>query len=104
MSLNAIKNITEAEETAKSAKADALAEVKRLIEQTEAAGREAIAAALSSAEEGNLNMMREIDVKAGEYSSELESHTDNKRAAMRARAEARFGEAARIIVERIVSG
>jgi vacuolar-type H+-ATPase subunit H len=104
MSLNAIKTITEAEENSRSAKAEAQAEVKRMVEQAETAGREAVAAALLSAEEDNLNMLREIDLKSEEYSAELKSHTDNRRAVMRAHAEARFGEAAQIIVERIVSG
>ena len=104
MSQNAIKSIVEAEDAAKVARADALAKVKLLLEQTESAGREAVAAAVVSAEEGNRNMAREVVAKAQEHSRELATHTGNKCAAMRAHAEARFGQAAQIIVERIVGG
>lgn len=104
MSQNAIKSIIEAEDAAKTAKAEALAKVKLLLEQTETEGREAVAAAVASAGEGSRNMAKEVVAKAQEHTRELATHTGNKCAAMRAHAEARFGQAAQIIVERIVGG
>ena len=102
MSQNAIKSIVEAEDAAKTAKADALAKVKLLIEQTETDCREGVAEASQSADESARNMAKEVVAKAQTEAIELATHTANKRAAMRAHAEARFEQAAQIIVERIV--
>ena len=103
MSQNAIKSIVEAENAAKVAKNDALVKVKLLLEQTEEAGRQRVAEA-SNTDEENRNILREYISKAHEHSRELATHTGNKRAVMRAHAEARFEQATQIIVERIVGG
>ena len=44
------------------------------------------------------------DEKAREDARQLASDTENKKAAMRARADARLGKAAALIVERVVNG
>ncbi|MDR0446694.1 MAG: hypothetical protein LBH17_06695 [Oscillospiraceae bacterium] len=104
MSQNAIKSIAEAEEAAKTARAETQSETKRALEAAEQDGKASVAAALAQAEGEIRHMRREFDAKAEEYAKELVTTTGNKRAALRAHAEARIGEAAGKIVERIVSG
>ena len=104
MSLSAIKSITEAEESAKNAKLEAQAKMKRDAEQAEQDGRNSIANSLVQADGEIRHLKREAELKAEEYAKNLASNVSNKRAALAAHAESMLGKAADLIVERIVSG
>ena len=92
MSFEAITAISEAEENAKRMKAEALAAAKA----AEAAEKKA-AAELAE-------LRAKSDEKAKEDARQLASDTENRKAAMRARADARLEKAAALIVERVVNG
>ena len=87
MSFEAITTISEAEESAKRMKAEALSAAK---------------AAEAAAELAELRA--KSDEKAKEDARQLASDTENRKAAMRARADARLEKAAALIVERVVNG
>ena len=84
MSFEAITAINEAEEKARQMKADALAGAKAAAEVRE--------------------LRAKSDEKAKQDAIELASDTENRKAAMRARADARMEKAAALIVERVVNG
>ena len=104
MSLEAIAAITEAEENAKRMRAEAAAAAKA----AEAAARAEGAAAMDAAAKKAAGELAELRAKSDEKSREdarqLASGTENRKAAMRARADARMGKAAALIVERVVNG
>ncbi|MDR3209470.1 MAG: hypothetical protein LBT36_02440 [Oscillospiraceae bacterium] len=104
MSLEAIEQITAAEDAAKRRIAEAQAEAKRSAEEAERVGRESVESSLRQAEDDVRAMKHELDLKAAESARELVDKTANRRAALRAHAEARLEQAGAIIVERIVSG
>lgn len=103
MSLEAITTITEVEEKVKQMKADASAGAKRAIAEAQANGEEAIASAVKKAEAEIAELMRKAEEKARADASGLAENNENKKAAMRARADARLDKAAELIVERIVN-
>jgi len=103
MPKDAIKLIFDAEAAAQSAIDEALLRIKTAIEQAESDGRASVEEAERSAAADNQNLTREVDARAMAYSGDLLSHTNNKCAAIRARAEARMEKAAEAITERIVS-
>lgn len=103
MSLEAIKLISEAEETARQRKAEAQAEAKREIAQAEAAVAEAMDAARAKAAEELKGLSRKADDKSKADAMELAENTENRKAALRVRAESRLDKAAGLIVERIVN-
>ena len=84
-------------------KAEILAQKKALeaIQQTESAGKEAIATTLARAESEITHLKRLSDQKATKDALELASSTANRQATLRARAERRLDTVARQIVERI---
>lgn len=104
MSLDALINISRAEEQAKKIKSDAAAEVKRKLKQTEDAGCYAVKAAREKAAYELEVLNQKANEKAAADAAELARSTENKKAAMRARAESRMDGAAALIVERIVNG
>ncbi len=103
MSLEAILAITEAEEKAKQVKADAAAEAKRMIAEAKVNGENCVAAAVKKAEAEIAAFTKKAEDKAKADASELAQSNENKKAAMRARAENRLDKAAALIVERIVN-
>lgn len=104
MSLEAIAAVEKAEAQAVHTKAEAAAEAKRIVAAAETAGREAIEAARRKADEELKGLNIKAAEKAAAEMEELRSGTDNKKAALRARAESRLDKAAAQIVERIVNG
>lgn len=103
MSLEAIKTITEAEEAARRLKAEAAVDAKRMISEAKAAGQKALEAAEQKANEELRGLRGKADEKATSDAKELAENTENKKAAMRVRAEGRLDKAAQLIVERIVN-
>lgn len=104
MSFEAITAIEEAEASARRMKAEAAAAAKA----AEAAAVEEGGLALESARKKAAAEVRELRAKSDEKAKhdavELASDTENKKAAMRARADARMDKAAALIVERVVNG
>ena len=104
MSFEAITAISEAEENAKRMKAEALAAAKAAEAAAQAEGRAAVEAAEKKAAAELAELRSKSDEKAKEDARQLASDTENRKAAMRARADARLEKAAALIVERVVNG
>lgn len=103
MSHEAIAAITGTEEKVRQMKADALAEAKRSVAQAQSLGEEAIASAIRKADAEIAELMKKAEEKATADASELAQSNENRKAAMRARADVRLDKAAELIVERIVN-
>lgn len=103
MSHEAIAAITGTEEKVRQMKSDALAEAKRSAAQAQALGEEAIASAIKKADAEIAELMKKAEEKATADASELAQSNENRKAAMRARADVRLDKAAELIVERIVN-
>ena len=103
MSLEAIKAISDAEEAARRIKTNAAGEAKKLLESAEAEGISAIEAAEKRAVAELRELQKKADEKVTEEVHKLASASENKKAALRARAEARLDSAALLVAERIVS-
>jgi len=104
MSLEAIEAIGEAEELARVIKAEAELEAKAVLEKAQADGF----AAIKDAEKRAADELRALQKRANEKVlaevQELAKSTENKKAVLLARAEARIDSAAALVIERIVSG
>lgn len=103
MALEEIKTIKDAEQDAKQMIAEASAESKRTVANARVAGKAAVDAAVKKAEDELVVLVKKADEKATADAGELAVNTENKKAAMQARAEKRLEEAAALIVERIVN-
>ena len=103
MSLEAIKTISEAEEAVHRRKAEAQQEAKRLLAEAQQEAEKALDAAKAKAAEELKVLSKNADEKSKADALELAGTTENKKAAMRVRAESRLDEAAKCIVERIVN-
>ena len=103
VSFEAIKTISEAEEAVHRRKAEAQSEAKREIAQAEAAAAEALKAARAKAAAELKELSHKADEKSKAAAMELATSTENRKAALRVRAESRLDEAAGLIVERIVN-
>ena len=103
MSQEAIELITRAEEKARSIKSDAVSEAKRMTAQAQSVGKKAIDAAEKKAKDELRELVKKADEKATADAVALATTTENKKAAMSAKAELKLDEAASIIAERIVS-
>jgi len=104
MSLDSINKITEAEEAARRLKHEAHAKARAAIEAAEAAGAESVLAAKREAE-AEIGVLRaRLEEKAAQYDAEQRDLSLARRAAIRAKAEAKLDAAAAIIVSRITDG
>ena len=103
MSLEAIKQISAAEDEARQAVLRAQQKARESVKEVEIAGKEAIAAMITRAESEVAHLKRTADQKAADQAIELASTTANRQATLRARAEGRIDRAAMLIVERIVN-
>ena len=104
MSLEAILAITEAEEKARQLKSDAAARAKQMLADAKTAGEEYLNAAVKKAETEIAGLTKKAEDKAKADATELAQSNENKKAALRAKAETRLDKAADLIVERIVNG
>ena len=103
MSLEAIQTISEAEEQAKTIRAAAAAEAKRMLGEAEAAGKFAVEAAGKKARDELAELSKKADEKALESAKSLAAENDKQKAALRSRAEQHMDKAVSLIVERIVN-
>ena len=102
MSLKAIKIILASEEAARVAESEAQEKAQQALDETESAGKQAIAATLVRAESEVAHLLRLTDQKATDEARALASTTANRQAAQRARAERLLDTAAQLVFERIV--
>ena len=103
MSLEAMKDISEAEEKAKTIRAEAAADVKRMLAEAEAAGKAAVAAAEKKAAGELATLSKKADEKAVESAKTLASENGEVKDRLRAQAEANMDRAVSLIVERNVN-
>lgn len=103
MYLEAIADIKNAEEEARASKFLARENARKTVEEAVSAGEETVAATLARAGSEIAHLKRVADQKAAEQAGELVSTTANRQATLRARAERRLDEAARMIVERVMN-
>jgi len=103
MSFEAITSIAEAEQKAKQTVAEAEAKAKQMIVDAENAGKAAVEAAVVKADSEVAELRRQADEKAVADAEKLSSDNENKKAALRAKAETKLEKAANLVVERIVN-
>ena len=103
MSFEAITEITRAEADAKAAVANAEAKARQMLADAENAGKASVEAARAKADGELGELRRKADDKALTEASGLSNSMENKKAALRAKAEAKLEEAAALVVERIVN-
>ena len=105
MSLEAIKQVTEAEQVQKQRKAEAQAEAKRTVAEAERTGK-AVAALeklyADQAEAQARGFMKEAEEKAAAHAAEVNAQTQKACDTLRAKAEGRLADAAASIVRRVV--
>lgn len=103
MSYEAITSVTQAEAEAKITVQNAEAKAKQMLADAENAGKAAIEAACAKAE----SELQELRARAGEKAvneaGDLSKDMENRKAALRAIAEAKLEQAATLVVERIVN-
>lgn len=103
MSFEAITSITQAENEAKAIIAGAEAKAKQMAADAESAGKAAVEAACAKAESELKELRRQADEQAMSEAGGLSGDMENKKAVLRAKAEARLEKAAALVVERIVN-
>ena len=104
MSLDAMKQVAEAEAEAKQALSEASARSKQQIADAEAQGRAAYDARMAEAAAQVQAIMAEAEKTAADNNDKILHHAENQCAVLRAHAEGRLDEASGRIVERIVTG
>lgn len=104
MSFDAIASIAQAEDAAKVAVSYAEAQAKQMAADAEAAGKASIEAAIGKAESEIAELKRRTEQKAQGDAEKLSGTIENRKAVLRAAAEAKLEAAAALVVERIVKG
>ena len=102
MPLEAMRRIIEAENEAGQAKTLAQQEAQKAVFDTISAGKEGVAITASRARSDIAQLKRAAAQNAADQAKELASRTANRQATLRARAERRLEDAAKLIIERIV--
>lgn len=103
MSLDAIKQVTQAEAETKQRKADATVAARKLISDAEQAGQEALRSARTQAEAKARELMAQAEERAAVRTAEITAQAKQECAALRSTAESRLEKAADLIVRRVVS-
>ena len=103
MPFDAMDTLAAAEEKVRVMLAEATARAKQSLTDARDAGERMLADALGSADAELAELGRQADEKARADVQSLAENNENRKAAMRARAEARADKAAAFIVERIVN-
>ena len=101
MSLEAIQEVTQAEQTAREKKAQAADEAKRIVAEAERAGRQLVADARIKAEETVKTMLAEAEARAGERSAQTLADNAAQCEALKKAARGRLDKAAGLIVGRV---
>ena len=98
-----MKSIKTAEEEARLTIMLAERTARQTVEEAIKAGKDSVESTLVRAESEIAHLRRYADKKAAAQAVELASTTANRQATLRARAERRLDEAAKLIVERILN-
>jgi len=103
MPIEVINAISEAEEKAKTAKAEAMALSKKLIAEAEESGKLVVENAKKKAEDEIRDLWRKAGDKAKEEALELARNTENRKATLSVKADSRADKAVNLVIERIVN-
>ena len=103
MSLEAMETLAASEELVRRMRADAAAAAKQSIAEARENGERLIAEAIRKSTEEIGELARQSDEKAKAEALDLAGNNENRKAAMRAKAEAKAEQAVALIVERIVN-
>lgn len=103
MSLEAIKQVTQAEEETQGKLTEARAAAKRLVAEAERQGRALVETARTEAEERAKSLMKDAEERAQVRTSEVMRETEQSCAQLRQASEQRLDAAADLIVRRVVN-
>ncbi len=104
MPLEAIKQVSDAEDKAAAIRKDAYDQSKRLLAQAERDGRAMLEEARLQAEAEAARLLLEAEGPAKKQGEELLAAAQREGALLRAKAEGRMEKAVQLITERIVNG
>ena len=102
MSFEALESITEAESMAEATVAEAEAKARQMIAEAETAGKEAVKAAHEKAKSERADIFSQAEETISSQKSDEESACLNSLDALKASAQLKLDEAAKLIAERIV--
>jgi len=103
MSLEVMKQVTEAEQVSQTRKAEALAAAKKTVADAERAGQAGLEEARARAQEQVKAFMQEAEAQAQKQTDRILTETKNACKALQASAEGRMSQAAALIVRRVVN-
>ena len=103
MSIDAIKQVAQAEQETQARKVQAQGEAKRLVAEAERAGQARVAARRSEAEAQVGEMMKQAEERAAQRTQTVMQETAGECDALRETAKGRMAKAAGLIVERVVN-
>ena len=104
MAFDAITMISQAEETARKERAQALSDARAAEAAAEEAGKKAVEEASARARKEIHEKLTEMEAAAAAAADQLTGETEKQIAAMRSGAEQKLDAAAELIAERIVKG
>lgn len=102
MSLEAVKQVTDAEQNAKVRKAQAVQEARKLSADAEREGAAAVDAARRSAQLKVEQLMEQAERNAAAHTAQVVRETEGKCDELRAQAQTRLEQAASLIVGKVV--
>lgn len=103
MSLEAIRQVTQAESAAKQRKADAADSAKKIISDAHLAGEEVLRSTAAAADTQVKQIMMQAEERADRRAEELASQSKADCAALCSAAETKLDDAAVLIIKRVVN-
>ena len=103
MSLDAIKQVTQAEQSTRDRKAEAMAAAKRTVADAERDGKARLAEARAQAESQVRELLARADETAARHTDEVLEQARQACRGLQEKAEGRLEEAAAFIVRRVVN-
>lgn len=103
MSLEAIKQVTQAEADARQRQADAAVQAKKLVADAERAGKEVLVKARAEGAAKAKELMLQAEQRSAERTAQAAAQAEEECRALRSAAQGRLEEAAALIVRRVVS-
>ena len=103
MSLEGIKQVTEAETLAQQRRNEALAQAKKTVADVRRAGEERFSSARIQAEAQVRGFLQEAEERASKHTEQVLEETTRACNALRQEAEGRLADAAALIVRRVVN-
>ena len=103
MSLEAMKQVTQAEQATREKKAEAVAQARRAVEEAERAGRAGVDRARAEAEAQVQGFLKDAEQKASKQTEQMLGETWKTCDALREKAQGRMAEAVALITGRVVN-